>query len=815
FEFMEWPWLNYEVYDFKVTNNVIRDVWGAAIGVHGGYNVLVAYNTLHNIGTRSHLLEVLFGERSCDGDDARCDERKALGGWGPARRADGTVFIPCKNVYFYNNLVLNSRGVVQGPMDGADGLPPTIRTDDNLRFVGNVFYNRKADTGAPPPVGVGAGCAPGHATVNVGGAAANVQCLASPRTADYRVRRSKVSGLHSVTASTSVAAVPDFPAWSVPRLTLGEAPGGRTSNAVPRDKAGRSRGLADPPGAYAAGSAAADTAARRRRGSRRRLLDEGPEAAEETDARRLGRRLLAASDSLALMRQPQVLALGANGTNCSVAIIGTGLDYAGAAFGSCTAPGAPSTCKVRAALDIAPDDGKLDESNKRGTILAAAVSRVAPGAALIGLDVFSTNGPLVSAYDEDVVAALNWVKTNKAAYKICAAVLDLGQNSGAGDVYAAACTRGAIAKAIGSVRSAGVVVLSSTGRAGRTAALPVPACVAGVVSVASVFDGSTSGSAGCPEPPSPAADLAVCATNAASYMALWAPAYSTSHDAIAAGHAAGAAAVLASRTGAARASVETWLRASATRVTDARVYPRFGTRVARPRLDLLSAAVAAGFAPASAAASAASVPAGPLPADEPFDPTNGGDGQAPIDEPPPDDDPPPDDGGDGAGGGGGDGTGGDTPPPPSPGDDLLVTDLRVRKGSRDCPSGAGWRRVATSMDDGAAGGTPLWLCVRRAPAAEAKRFVASDLTAISAQPPGSRCPAPLKAVGGGDGRAAVRLCARKASASDGAPLRDLAIIPAPEACGEGFSKAPSDDAPLDLNQRGADGGGAVHLCKRV
>lgn len=40
------PWLQYEGYGMKLTNNVIYDVWGAGLGVSGGYSILIAHNTM-------------------------------------------------------------------------------------------------------------------------------------------------------------------------------------------------------------------------------------------------------------------------------------------------------------------------------------------------------------------------------------------------------------------------------------------------------------------------------------------------------------------------------------------------------------------------------------------------------------------------------------------------------------------------------------------------------------------------------------------------------------------------------------------------
>jgi hypothetical protein len=47
FEFMQNPFLEYEGYGMKLTNNVIHDVWGAGLGVAGGYSILIAHNSLY------------------------------------------------------------------------------------------------------------------------------------------------------------------------------------------------------------------------------------------------------------------------------------------------------------------------------------------------------------------------------------------------------------------------------------------------------------------------------------------------------------------------------------------------------------------------------------------------------------------------------------------------------------------------------------------------------------------------------------------------------------------------------------------------
>jgi hypothetical protein len=116
FEYMVAPWLQYEAYSVRVTNNVVVGAVGAGLGVAGGYDVLVAYNSVYNVGSRSHMAEFLFGSRSCDGDSAlpgKCDANRAAGGWGPGT-GGAAVPIPNANVFFMNNLLVKCASIRDG-----------------------------------------------------------------------------------------------------------------------------------------------------------------------------------------------------------------------------------------------------------------------------------------------------------------------------------------------------------------------------------------------------------------------------------------------------------------------------------------------------------------------------------------------------------------------------------------------------------------------------------------------------------------------------------------------------------------------------
>ena len=95
-QFMSDPWLHYEAYGIRVVNNIVHDTEGAGLGVNGGYNILVAWNTLFRVGSRSHVMEVEFGARSCDAADVEsqrtaCQSRIDAGAWGRPRSTTATT----------------------------------------------------------------------------------------------------------------------------------------------------------------------------------------------------------------------------------------------------------------------------------------------------------------------------------------------------------------------------------------------------------------------------------------------------------------------------------------------------------------------------------------------------------------------------------------------------------------------------------------------------------------------------------------------------------------------------------------------------
>jgi hypothetical protein len=191
FEFMVAPWLTYEAEAITFRNNLVHDVEGAAFGVNGGRDIVIANNVAYRVGGRSHVIEVAFGSRTCDGDVAACRTRLAQGGWGTAT-VSGDEPIPNRTVSIVDNVFLNPDGAAsrwqqffvplpRTPSPGSN-IPSPARADDGLVIARNVIWNGPADH----PLGVEQA---GLAAAILGGNAINTlrPVLRDPARGDYRV----------------------------------------------------------------------------------------------------------------------------------------------------------------------------------------------------------------------------------------------------------------------------------------------------------------------------------------------------------------------------------------------------------------------------------------------------------------------------------------------------------------------------------------------------------------------------------------------------------------------------------------------------
>ncbi|ABB31683.1 peptidase S8 and S53 subtilisin kexin sedolisin [Geobacter metallireducens RCH3] len=225
------------------------------------------------------------------------------------------------------------------------------------------------------------------------------------------------------------------------------------------------------------------------------------------------------AESLPLIGQPPLAAIGKTGSGTTVAIIDSGINYTLPAFGSCTAPGVPADCKVAASVDIATNDNALDDLG-HGTNVAGIVAGVAPGAKLAVLDVFNPDG---TSSDALVIAGINWAISNRATYNIVAINMSLGD----GSRNTAACSnRGTnpYVTPINNAKSAGIVTVISAGNEGYTDGISRPACTPAAVSVGAVYDANVGGIkwTACTDATS-GADKVPCMSNTATFLNMLAP----------------------------------------------------------------------------------------------------------------------------------------------------------------------------------------------------------------------------------------------------------------------------------------------------
>lgn len=258
FEYMDAPWLQYEAYDIKFFNNIIHHTDGAAVGINGGYNILVSYNTFYYVGRRSHGIEVVFGIRSCDGDTSGCQSKHNLGGWGPISTSVEEP-IPNRNVIIANNVLYNPSGfqsawqhfAIYDPRNSTSlnsNIPSPARTDAGLVIIGNILWNGPEDL----PLGLGdQACTQLNPTCNEvqlqsynkinNFSTMNAPLLKNPAMGDYR----PVAG-GSIMASKSVV-VEAFTNDGRPE----NVPEGDLDNTIIVDFSGTSRQMnRGPPGAY-------------------------------------------------------------------------------------------------------------------------------------------------------------------------------------------------------------------------------------------------------------------------------------------------------------------------------------------------------------------------------------------------------------------------------------------------------------------------------------------------------------------------------------------------------------------------------------
>ena len=200
--------------------------------------------------------------------------------------------------------------------------------------------------------------------------------------------------------------------------------------------------------------------------------------------------------SLPLIKQPDAQSKRFTGVSRAVAVIDSGVNYTHADFGSCLR--ADDSCKVKVALDFDSDPNDRDgDDNGHGTNVAAIVARVAPGASILALDVWSSNkGTKGGFYLYDIVNALEWVYNNQHKYNIVAVNLSLGSNDIGvrnhgcySSLNEHRSPPSALAWPISALRNdKKVLTVVASGNEGKTGQMSDPACDVDAVSVGAVYD---------------------------------------------------------------------------------------------------------------------------------------------------------------------------------------------------------------------------------------------------------------------------------------------------------------------------------------
>lgn len=203
---------------------------------------------------------------------------------------------------------------------------------------------------------------------------------------------------------------------------------------------------------------------------------------------------IALSDSVPLINGTRVHALNFSGLRITglgqtICIIDTGIDYTHTDLGGCTNETflAGNCSKTIGGYDFVNSDNDPRDDNGHGThvsgIAAASgvtVTGVAPGARLVAIKALNSAG---DGTFSDVTSGIEWCTNNATKFNITVISMSLGTAT----LYTTYCDSAdtVLTAAINNAIARNITVVASTGNAGNTTGIGLPACITNVTAVTS------------------------------------------------------------------------------------------------------------------------------------------------------------------------------------------------------------------------------------------------------------------------------------------------------------------------------------------
>jgi subtilisin family serine protease len=195
---------------------------------------------------------------------------------------------------------------------------------------------------------------------------------------------------------------------------------------------------------------------------------------------------------------PTAWGRGLTGAGQVVAVVDTGVQVSHPAFGgrvvgeacftavrgdgSGSCPnGATSQVGAGAAQPCATSDCGHG-THIAGIAIGGGAMGVAPGAGILAVQVFTSGASSATTSITQVLAALEWVLTQRSTHAVAAVNLSL---SGPGS-QSGPCPDLAVERAVAALADVGIAVVAASGNAGASNGIAYPACVPGIIAVGSV-----------------------------------------------------------------------------------------------------------------------------------------------------------------------------------------------------------------------------------------------------------------------------------------------------------------------------------------